>query len=228
VPASVFHDFVPMSLISRADSGEREPVVMLVGAPWFLKGADLLIEAFRRIAPEFPDVKVCIQGFYADQAELQALADGLPQVEIVKAASHAETLRRISKAMVLVLPSRSEGMGRVLLEAMAAGVPVVGSDAGGIPHYIRPGENGLVFPSGDSGALSEALRQLLRDCQLRERLGRRGLEIAQTAYNEQAWTDRFTDLVEAAVEGRENRLSAAAVTVAESAEIQSKDGQSRH
>jgi glycosyltransferase involved in cell wall biosynthesis len=103
--------------------------------------------------------------------------------------------------MVLVLPSRSEGMGRVLLEAMAAGVPVVGSDAGGIPHYIRHGENGLVFLSGDAAALGEALRQLLSDRQLRERLGRRGFEIARTTYTERAWVEGFAHMVEAAVGG---------------------------
>jgi glycosyltransferase involved in cell wall biosynthesis len=201
VPSAVFHDFVPVSLIERAD-GERERVVLFVGAPWYLKGADLLIEAFRRIAGEFPGVTVRIQGHFPDRTALDALAADVPRIEIVKPAPNPETIRRIRQALLFVHPSRCEGMGRVLIEAMSAGVAVVASDVGGIPQYIIDGQTGLLFPAGNAGELSRRLRELLADDELRNRLGRQGYELAHTQLTEQVYADRFTRMIEAAVHGR--------------------------
>ncbi|MGA3023954.1 MAG: glycosyltransferase family 4 protein [Bryobacteraceae bacterium] len=199
-PSSVFHDFVPVSLI-RAAEGERERVALFVGAPWYLKGVDLLIEAFRRIAGDFPDITLRIQGHFPDRAALDALAAGVPRVEIVKAVPNPETIGRISRALVLVHPSRCEGLSRVLIEAMSAGVPVIASDAGGNPYCIRDGQTGVLFPAGNAGQLSERLRELLGDEELRRRLGSRGYELAHTQLTEQVYADQFTRMVQAAVHG---------------------------
>ena len=98
VPCSIFHDFVPVSLI-QPEEVDREKVVLLVGAPWYLKGADLLIKAFQRVSAEFPDVTLRIQGYNPDSTVLEALAIGIPSVEIVKAVANPETIRRISRAL---------------------------------------------------------------------------------------------------------------------------------
>lgn len=203
VPTSVFHDFVPLSLIPRADgdgtdaTGER--VVLLVGAPWFLKGADLLIAAFMEIAAEFPDVILRLQGYYPDREgiELNALTGGSTRIQIVKAVPHPETLRRISQALILAHPSRCDGLARVLIEAMAAGVPAVASDAGGNSYCVRNGETGLVFPSGNVKELSGCLRQLLADAELRKRLGNKGYEVAHTQYTEQVYVNEFSQMIRA-------------------------------
>jgi glycosyltransferase involved in cell wall biosynthesis len=71
---------------------------------------------------------------------------------------------------VLVLPSAYEEMGSVLTEAMAAGLPVVASDVGGIPEVVRHGETGLLVPPGDVAALAAALDRLVADPGLREHL----------------------------------------------------------
>jgi glycosyltransferase involved in cell wall biosynthesis len=196
-PSSVFHDFVPVSLISAAE-GERERVVLFVGAPWYLKGVDLLIEAFRRIAGEFPGVTLRIQGYNPDNDRVEALAEGVPRVEIVKAVPNPETIRRISRALLLVHPSRCEGLSRVLIEAMSAGVAVIASDAGGNPHCIGEGEAGLMFPAGNAEELSKRLRQLLADDELRSRLGRQGYERAHTRLTERVWVDQFARMVQLA------------------------------
>jgi glycosyltransferase involved in cell wall biosynthesis len=198
VPASVFHDFVPVSLIGPVD-GAAEPVVLLVGAPWFLKGADLLIAAFRNIAEDFPDVKLRLQGYYPDGSELEALTAGSQRIEILKAVPHPETLNRISRALILAHPSRCDGLARVLIEAMAAGVPTVASDAGGNSYCVRNRETGLVFPSGDVSELSRCLRQLLADPELRKRLGSQGYELAHTQYTEQVYVDQFAQMVQATI-----------------------------
>jgi glycosyltransferase involved in cell wall biosynthesis len=198
VPTSVFHDFVLLSLIPPA--AEPQPVILLVGAPWYLKGADLLISAFRQVTNEFPGITLKIQGYYPDKDKLEALIDGLPRVEIVKAVPNPETLQRISTALILVHPSRVDGLSRVLIEAMGAGVPIITSSAGGNPHCVR--DAGLVFPSGDADELSGVLRQLLADRELRERLGRRAREVAQAEYSEQVYVDKFVRMIEDTVKSK--------------------------
>jgi glycosyltransferase involved in cell wall biosynthesis len=105
--------------------------------------------------------------------------------------------------MLLVLPSRCEGGPRSLIEAMAAGIPVIGSDVGGIPFLVHDGENGFVFPVGDSHALGVQLRRLLEDVSLRRRMGDCGYGMAHGELNEKSYVDQFARMVEAALQGRE-------------------------
>ena len=90
-------------------------------------------------------------------------------------------------------------MGRVVLEAMAAGVPVVGSNVGGIPTLIRDGENGFLFPEDDVRALESRLRQLLSSRELRTRLGDRGRAMAMTEFSDAAYVGHFVKMIEIAV-----------------------------
>ena len=113
----------------------------------------------------------------------------------MKAAPNPVALKAICGATVLVLPSRCEGMGRVILEAMAAGVPVIGSSVGGIPHLIRDGETGFIVPANDAASLERKLRQLLSDESLRERMGETAWQTARSVFNEKTYVDAFTDMV---------------------------------
>ena len=78
---------------------------------------------------------------------------------------------------LLVHPAFMEGLGVSLLQASAAGVPIIASRAGGMPEAVRDGENGLLVPPGDVGALRQALQRLIDDTELRRRLGRGGPEL---------------------------------------------------
>jgi glycosyltransferase involved in cell wall biosynthesis len=75
---------------------------------------------------------------------------------------------------ILVLPSLNEGMGRVLVEAMAAGKPVVASNVGGIPDLVKHGYNGLLVPPGDQKALAAAIKELINDPEKARLMGQRG------------------------------------------------------
>jgi glycosyltransferase involved in cell wall biosynthesis len=200
VPSSVFPDFVPVSTIDRSSgSKEREPYILLVGAPWYLKGADRIIMAFRGLAADFPHIKLKILGYYPDQSELNALAGGLPQIEILKARPNPEVLPIIREAMVLALPSRCEGVPRVLVEGMAAGIPLIGSDVGGIPSIVIDGENGYVISGGDSSMLEKRLRELLADPGKRGHMGNKGYVRAHTELDEKSYVTQFTEMVKATV-----------------------------
>jgi glycosyltransferase involved in cell wall biosynthesis len=197
-PASVFHEFVPVSSIPCAGCGESsERYLLLVGAPWYPKGVDLLVKAFRNLASEFPNLMLKILGHYEDRSGLDAVVENVPNIEILESRPNSETLKVIASAAVMVLPSRCEGMPRVLLEAMAAGVPVVASDAGGIRWLLQNGECGLLFQSGDAAQLEQRLRTLLSDGDLQRRLGESGYRRAHAELNERNYVEQFTSMIEA-------------------------------
>jgi glycosyltransferase involved in cell wall biosynthesis len=203
VPVSVMVGFVPVSMIPCHVEGE-EKSILLVGAPWYLKGADLLIEAFRRLSADFPNVKLKLLGHFPSPEgdPLRALAAGSPQIEIMKARPNPEVLEILRKATVFVLPSRCEGTPRVVIEAMASGIPTIGSDVGGIPYLIQEGQNGFVIPVGDVAALEARLRQLLSDAELCNKMGVRSYERAHTDFSEKAYVDRFAQAVEDVVSSK--------------------------
>jgi len=202
VKASIFHEFVPISTITAGTCAGQERYVLLIGTPWYLKGVDRLVEAFQRLAPDFPEVKLKIVGWYLEQErkELEALRGNCRQIEIVRALPNQEALKLICGCTVLVHPSRCEGgPSRVVMEGLAAGVPVIGSDVAGIPYTIRDGENGFIVPGDDTAALERRLRELLSDPELRRRLGERGYRYAHDHLTERVYVEQFTEMVRAVV-----------------------------
>ena len=198
---SVFPDFVPVSMIDRDPPPDNaEPYVLLVGAPWYRKGVDRLIEAFRRLSTDFPKVKLKILGHFPDRDTLDALTDGSPQIEILRARPNPEVLPIVRAATIMALPSRCEGVPRVLIEGMAAGVPLVASDAGGISYIIANGENGYVVANGDAHVLEERLRELLSDPEKCRRMGNNGYDRAHSELSEQTYIEKFSKMVEVAVD----------------------------
>ena len=200
VPRSVFFEGIAASQVPRR-TRSSDPYVLLVGMPWRRKGVDILIRAFQKLAGDFPRVKLRLLGHYPDREVLDTLIGGSAQIEILKARPNPEVLDIISRAAILALPSRCEGMGRVLLEAMAAGIPVVGSNVDGIPSLIRDGENGFLVPPCDVDALAGRIRVLLSDEALRERMGARGFEMSRTEFSEETYVERFASMVAQAVSG---------------------------
>ena len=157
-----------------------KPVVPLPDAPRALfvgvleryKAFDVLADAWRRVAAEVPDAVLHVVGRGALAHLAQALVDDLPgRVEWAQNLSAEEVADALDASTILVLPSRAEGMGRVLVEAACRGRGVVGSRVGGIPDVVADGETGILVPPEDAQALGDALIQVLTDRPLAERLG---------------------------------------------------------
>ena len=148
-------------------------------------------------------IKLKRLGWYdqTEREELEALAGDSKQIELVRATTPPVALQIISRCLVLVHPSRCEGLPRVVIEGLAAGVPVIGSDIGGIPDLIHQGENGFVVPGGNVPELEERLRELLADPELRRRMGANGYQFAHTQLTERVYVEKFTAMVAAAVRG---------------------------
>jgi glycosyltransferase involved in cell wall biosynthesis len=108
-----------------------------------------------------------------------------------------EVAAALDEATVLLLPSRSEGLPRVAMEAFARGRPVIGSRAGGIPDIVSDGVNGLLVPPGDARALAAAVERVLTDRELAERLAAAAAASAHRWLEPAAgYADRLRALVE--------------------------------
>jgi glycosyltransferase involved in cell wall biosynthesis len=190
-----FHGFVPVRLIESNSTGQNS--VLSVGFPWHTKGMDLLIRAFVSIASRFPECKLRLMGYFPDRSELDRLACGCQQIEFVKPGPYEAALKTISDCSVFVLASRTESMGRVLLEAMAARKPVIASAVGGIPHYIRDNDNGLLFQSQNVEDLAAKLAAVLSSAELRTRLADRGYQRVMAEYDEHTFVRSFQRMLQA-------------------------------
>jgi glycosyltransferase involved in cell wall biosynthesis len=137
-----------------------------------IKGFDLLVDALAEIVARVPETHLLLIGDGAERDTLEARAAELGVADRLHiTGSVTDVIGRLAGADVLAAPSRNEGMGRVLVEAMALGLPVVGTRVGGIADVIVDNECGLLVPAEDAGALATALIELGIDPPLRTKLG---------------------------------------------------------
>lgn len=174
----------PLSLLPRSEARARieEQVGSSLPASAFwigslaelhpTKGLDVLIRAFALYAEKNTDAVLVCMGGGEDQGRLTALAHMLHVEHRVFFTGHIRNGAALLGALdIFVLPSHSEALGYVLLEAGQSSVAVVASNVGGIPEIIEDTQTGLLTPPGDTGALSTALTTLTADSLERNRLG---------------------------------------------------------
>lgn len=150
----------------------ERPTALFVGMLESYKNIDGLAAAWRLIAPELPDARLVIVGKGARRQIVEQLVADLPgQVEWHEQILPSDVAAQMDAATVLVLPSRSEGLGRVVVEVFARGRGLVASRVGGIPDVARDGEEALLVEPGNVDELASALRRVLSDRRLAERLG---------------------------------------------------------
>ncbi len=172
-PAATFTTYFDVSAFDGrppAPLPER-PSLVFVGVLERYKNVHGLVQAWRLAAPRVPGAALRIVGRGRDRELVERLVADLPdQTSWVERLEPAEVSAALDGATALVLPSFSEGLPRVAMEAFARGRPVVGSRAGGIPDIVEDGVSGLLVPPGDARALADALVRLLSDAPLAARL----------------------------------------------------------
>lgn len=179
----------PFEAARAAYARPDEPIVLFLGRMVEEKGIGTLIAAMPRVVREIPGVRFIMAG---DGPELSACRErvaNLGLAERVLFTGHADDRLRnrlLRVADVAVFPSWYEPFGIVALEAMAAGLPVVVSDAGGFDEIVRHGENGWKVPAGHPGALADGIVTLLRDGNLATGLARVGRQEVAVGYR---WED---------------------------------------
>jgi glycosyltransferase involved in cell wall biosynthesis len=151
--------------------------------------------------------RVALVGFGPEEARLRSLAAALglaDRVEFAGRVSDAELSRRYAEADVFVLPATidargdTEGLGVVLLEALAHGLPVVATRRGGIPDIVIDGETGLLVEDGDAAALARAIERLLADPALARRLAERGADHVRSEFGVESVARRLAAIYRAA------------------------------
>jgi glycosyltransferase involved in cell wall biosynthesis len=147
------------------------PVALFVGVLELYKGIDSLAAAWRLVAPRVPEATLQVVGGGSRAHVVEALVRDLPErVRWTPQLSQPGVAEALDAATLLVLPSRSEGMGRVLVEALCRGRPVVGSSVGGIVDVIEEGVNGVLIEPQRPQELAAALVRVLSDRALAGRL----------------------------------------------------------
>jgi glycosyltransferase involved in cell wall biosynthesis len=179
------------------------PAALFVGVLERYKAVDVLAAAWRRAAPRVPDATLHVVGRGPLREVAERLVRELPaQARWTESLSTPEVARALDDATVLVLPSRSEGLGRVLVEAFCRGRGVVASRVGGIPDLVEGGTTGLLVPPANVDALADALVRVLTDHALAERLGAAAHEAVQPwLATPEEYARRVRELVDAVTTG---------------------------
>jgi colanic acid/amylovoran biosynthesis glycosyltransferase len=194
--------------IRPRDPGEETPTILHVGRLVEVKGARYLIRAFGALARKHASVQLVIIGDGPLKRPLQALAKSLgleQRVRFLGALPHAQVLVWMRKAQILVLPSvrtatgRVEGLGMVLLEAAATGLPVIGSRVGGIPEGIIDCQTGFLVPERDADALAGRMDDLLDDPTTRLRMGAQARALVERQFDIRRQTEMLENLYDAVV-----------------------------
>ncbi|SNS77827.1 glycosyltransferase [Tropicimonas sediminicola] len=162
------------------DTGARERTgkrLLFVGRLAAVKGVPVLLEAFKAVAAQHPEAHLTLIGDGPERARLETEAEHLGvsrQVAFAGYRSQEEVAAALADADLFVLPSFAEGVPVVLMEAMAARLPVVATRVGGVQELVEDGVSGLAVTSGDADAFADALLRLLDDPDRMRSMGEAG------------------------------------------------------
>jgi glycosyltransferase involved in cell wall biosynthesis len=172
-PTEVFPAYVDLEvfLANPVRPLPEMPQVLFVGVLERYKGIDVLLDAWREVIATFPEARLVVVGRGRLEALLERGEDELGQhLFWYRSVDQAEVASLLDESTALALPSRSEGLPRIVMEAFCRGRPIVGARSGGIPDLVVDGENGLLVESERSPELVRALLRVLGERALAERL----------------------------------------------------------
>ncbi|MBL8012788.1 MAG: glycosyltransferase family 4 protein [Candidatus Omnitrophica bacterium] len=148
-----------------------------------IKGISFLVQAMSQVVRQVPNSRLLIVGDGAERPKIEGQIRALGLENHVILAGFRHDVPELLQVMdVFVLPSLNEGMGRVILEAMAFEKPVIASRTGGIPEIVCNGKTGLLTIAGDSRSLSDAMLKLAFDDKLRKEFGREGRKFLKDVF----------------------------------------------
>jgi len=177
-------------------SGDRvSKIILAAGRLSPEKGFTILVDACATICREYMDTGVALfgEGSLRNSLEEQLRRCGLTE-RVVLPGFRTDLDSLIGGADVMVLPSFTEGLPNVALEASAAGVPVVATAVGGTPEVVANGQTGVLIPPGDADRLAIEVGRLLADSHLRERLGQAGRARMQALFSFESQANAYLRL----------------------------------
>jgi glycogen synthase len=178
------------------------------------KAIDSLIEAFAMLAAEHPGVDLYITGDGPDRPKLQAFATSAgigERVRFLGIVKRSELWSLYKDAVFFAMPSRMpEGLGLVFLEAMACGIPVIGTRSGGTPEIVDHGRTGLLVENNTPQELASVMRQMLNDPAERLGMGERARELVASRYTWRQFARQYVEVYSSCVAANKGGFESAA------------------
>lgn len=181
----VIPDGVDTARFTPKQLNDREDTILFVGSLIERKGVKYLLHAMADVLHSLPQYRLILLGNGPQELCLRTLAEGLGisgHVAFLGFQPQEEVRRWMQKAKLLVLPSLEEGLGVVLLEALASGTPIVASNVNGIPEVVVP-EVGTLVPPMDTGALTAAILSILENPQVWAEMSQQARQRALNVYD---------------------------------------------
>lgn len=185
-PVFVIPNGVDSRKFSISNKIKKEKIIVTVSRLVSKNGIDILIRAMEKVKKETSGAICHIIGDGRQRKELEKLTKKLGlenNIQFLGSISNDEIPNHLAQATVFVRSSRSEGLGSAFLEAMACGVPVIGTPVGGIPDFLKDGETGLFSEPNNPDDLAKKISAILTDDELKEVLIKNGQKLIEEKYN---------------------------------------------
>lgn len=174
---------------ARPEDSQR---IVFVGVDWERKGGPELASAFAEARRRYPQATLTVVGCSPPEQ---------PGMHVIGRVPLDEVSGHLSNSAIFALPTRVEPFGVAFLEAMAHGLPIIGTTVGAVPDFVEPGGNGVLVQPGDAAGLAVALGSMLADEDLRRRAGERSRQIVAERYTWSSVVGRMRPRLQAAVCG---------------------------
>ena len=194
----VFPTYSDLNIFLNEKNIEFKKYILTVAVLSPIKNIEILIEAFVQIHIKFPEFRLMIVGSGPSLESLKHKAKSakLDRSVIFAGKMSQQEVKDVMKdCYVFVLPSLSEGLPRVLLEAMALSKPVIASRVGGIPEIVKDGVNGFLIEPKDEMVLIDRLVMLLENESLARKLGKEGRKFVESNFSNKKYVQNYIDMV---------------------------------
>lgn len=202
--AKVIHNFMELPVPSAVPP-HREFRMAMVSQMSLAKGPDLFLWACTRLRDEGMDFLAWMVGPWADAGQREAAQRFIREHQLegrVEIRDHESDMDRIYREIdLLVLPTRRDAFPRVVMEAMCHGLPVVATRIDGVPEMVVDGETGFLVEPDDVEGFAAAMANVLRDADLRRRLGAAGRERARHLFSPAAYENAMLELYRSLSDG---------------------------
>jgi glycosyltransferase involved in cell wall biosynthesis len=169
--------------------------IIYVGRLIECKGITFLLKSLSQLIDVKFKAKLFLVGDGDFEQEIRHCASSLNIEDCVSFLGYqSNPMAFMEKADLLVLPSKEDGFGRVLLEAMSVGTPVIGTRIGGIQEVVEHEVNGLLVTYGDVSALKEAMKRMLEDESLRKKTVGAGFQILKDRFNKETYKTKLEEI----------------------------------
>jgi len=191
---TLLRHFFALTYTDRFYSAPEETIILAAGFPFMRKGVDTLVAAFLPLTARYPNWKLVLIGHLIPK-ELRALGVQNAQIVALPGVPQEELAKWVSRCAILALVSRSEAMGRILLEGAAAAKCRIASRVDGIPTVIENGVDGVLVEKNNVEELRSELIRLMDDAELRRRFGTAGQARVAREFSPEMYLEHFSELI---------------------------------